>query len=112
MMRTRATTSSSVGGFQPVVRVVSLISGGRGYAGDRGRLLRLADLRLAEAVGQNGSLLSRRGRSVAANASGLDTHRDSITSRFGRSIRGQLHGGRASCSFPYVDYYGRTVTSW
>jgi hypothetical protein len=63
-------------------------------------------------VGQNGSLLSRRGRSVAANASGLDTHRDSITSRFGRSIRGQLHGGRASCSFPYVDYYGRTVTSW
>jgi hypothetical protein len=28
MMRTRATTSSSVGGFQPVVRVVSLISGG------------------------------------------------------------------------------------
>eukprot|EP01047_Picozoa_sp_COSAG01_P015988 COSAG01_NODE_808_length_13418_cov_9.469631_9_plen_265_part_00 len=33
-------------------------------------------------VNQNGSLLSRRGRSSPANASGLDTHRDSISSRF------------------------------
>ena len=27
-------------------------------------------------------------------------------------IRGQLHGGYASCSYPYVDYYGRTFVSW
>ena len=27
-------------------------------------------------------------------------------------IRGQLHGGFASCSYPYVDYYGRTFISW
>lgn len=27
-------------------------------------------------------------------------------------IRGQLHGGFASCSFPYTDYYGRTSISW
>jgi hypothetical protein len=30
----------------------------------------------------DGWLLSRRGRSSPANASGFDTHRDSITSRF------------------------------
>merc|ERR1740117_925083 len=29
-----------------------------------------------------------------------------------KRIRGQLHGGRASCAFPYVDYYGRTFISW
>ena len=29
-----------------------------------------------------------------------------------KRIRGQLHGGFASCSYPYVDYYGRTFTSW
>jgi hypothetical protein len=33
-------------------------------------------------VSQNGQLLSRRGRVVPANASGVDTHRDSISSRF------------------------------
>jgi hypothetical protein len=33
-------------------------------------------------VSQNGWLLGRRGRSLPANASGLDTHRDSISSRF------------------------------
>jgi hypothetical protein len=33
-------------------------------------------------VSQNGYLLSRRGRSVPANASGFDTHRDPISSRF------------------------------
>jgi hypothetical protein len=33
-------------------------------------------------VSHSGGLLSRRGRSSAANASGLDTHRDSITRRF------------------------------
>ena len=32
-------------------------------------------------VSQNGLLLSRRGRRLPANASGLDTHRDSISSR-------------------------------
>jgi hypothetical protein len=32
-------------------------------------------------VGQNGYLLSRRGRSLPANASGSDTHRDSLSSR-------------------------------
>jgi hypothetical protein len=32
-------------------------------------------------VSQSGSLLGRRGRSLPANASGLDTHRDSISSR-------------------------------
>eukprot|EP01047_Picozoa_sp_COSAG01_P111684 COSAG01_NODE_40450_length_463_cov_1.472527_1_plen_76_part_10 len=31
-------------------------------------------------MSQNGWLLSRRGRSLPANASGLDTHRDSIIS--------------------------------
>ena len=29
-----------------------------------------------------------------------------------RHIRGQLHGGFASCAFPYTDYYGRTAISW
>jgi hypothetical protein len=33
-------------------------------------------------VSQNGWLLSRRGRSLPANASGFDTHRDSISSLF------------------------------
>jgi hypothetical protein len=33
-------------------------------------------------VSQNGYLLSRRGRSLPANASGFDTHRDLISSRF------------------------------
>jgi hypothetical protein len=46
-------------------------------------------------VSQNGCLMSRRGRSLPANASGLDTHRDSITSRFDcrylRGARMQLH---------------------
>jgi hypothetical protein len=37
---------------------------------------------LLQQVRQNGYLLSRRGRSLPANASGLDTHRDSISSRF------------------------------
>jgi len=27
-------------------------------------------------------------------------------------IRGQLHGGEASCSYLYVDYYGRLSESW
>jgi hypothetical protein len=38
-------------------------------------------------VSQNGQLLSRRGRSLPANASGVDTHRDSITSRLDCSPR-------------------------
>jgi hypothetical protein len=38
-------------------------------------------------VSQNGYLLSRRGRSSPANASGFDTHRDSISSRFDCSLR-------------------------
>eukprot|EP01043_Picozoa_sp_COSAG02_P088790 COSAG02_NODE_25857_length_647_cov_0.899635_1_plen_118_part_10 len=33
-------------------------------------------------VSQSGWLMSRRGRSWPADASGLDTHRDSISSRF------------------------------
>jgi hypothetical protein len=33
-------------------------------------------------VSPNGQLLSRRGRSLPADASGFDTHRDSISSRF------------------------------
>eukprot|EP01047_Picozoa_sp_COSAG01_P103711 COSAG01_NODE_33137_length_569_cov_2.853191_1_plen_113_part_00 len=41
----------------------------------------VAVLRLLQ-VSQNGYLLSRRGRSLPANASGFDTHRDSISSRF------------------------------
>eukprot|EP01049_Picozoa_sp_SAG25_P004271 SAG25_NODE_266_length_10666_cov_14.508943_2_plen_119_part_00 len=35
-----------------------------------------------EEVSQNGYLLSHRGCSLPANASGFDTHRDSISSRF------------------------------
>jgi hypothetical protein len=38
-------------------------------------------LKLAQ-VSHNGQLLSRRGRSLPASASGLDSHRDSISSRF------------------------------
>jgi hypothetical protein len=37
-----------------------------------------------EPVSQNGELLSRRGRSLPANASTFDSHRDSITSRVDR----------------------------
>jgi hypothetical protein len=54
-------------------------------------------------VSQNGYLLSRRGRSLPANASGFDTHRDSISSRFdcssswlGRLWRCCLHWTSAS----------------
>eukprot|EP01047_Picozoa_sp_COSAG01_P072318 COSAG01_NODE_11466_length_1928_cov_3.286495_3_plen_105_part_00 len=36
-------------------------------------------------VSPNGQLLGRRGRSSPANASGFETRRDSITSRFGSS---------------------------
>jgi hypothetical protein len=41
----------------------------------------LLQLCSAEVI-QNGYLLSRRGRSLTANASGFDTHRDSISIRF------------------------------
>jgi hypothetical protein len=47
---------------------------------------------LARLVSQNGSLLSRRGLCLPASASGVDTHRDSITSRFDCS------GPRWSCT--------------
>jgi hypothetical protein len=40
-------------------------------------------------VSPNGQLLSRRGRSVPAIASGLDTHRGSISSRFDCSRAGR-----------------------
>ena len=43
-------------------------------------------------VSQNGWLLSRRGRSVPASAGGLDTHRDSMTSRFDRSASPSARG--------------------
>jgi hypothetical protein len=36
----------------------------------------------AASVSRNGQLLSRRGRSLPANASDFDTHRDSISSLF------------------------------
>jgi hypothetical protein len=39
-------------------------------------------LLLPRPVSQNGYMLSRRGRRLPANASGLDTHRDSISSLF------------------------------
>ena len=29
-----------------------------------------------------------------------------------KRIRGQLHGGYASCTYPYSDYYGRLSMSW
>jgi hypothetical protein len=48
---------------------------------------RVAAEALARAVSQNGYLLSRRSRSLPANASGFDTHRDSISSRFDCSTR-------------------------
>eukprot|EP01047_Picozoa_sp_COSAG01_P001654 COSAG01_NODE_38_length_33931_cov_75.163632_31_plen_259_part_00 len=47
-------------------------SGGRRYHGDR-----------EGQVSQKGSLLRRRGRCFPVNASGVDTHRDSISSRLG-----------------------------
>jgi hypothetical protein len=47
-------------------------------------------------VSQDGQLLSRRGRSLPANASGLDTHRDSITSRLDRSWTGTGEGSRGA----------------
>jgi hypothetical protein len=50
---------------------------------------------LLQQVRQNGYLLSRRGRSLPANASGLDTHRDSISSRFDCSS-GDGGGSRAA----------------
>ena len=37
-------------------------------------------------VSHNGQLLSRRGCSLPASASGLDTHRDAITRRFGTQL--------------------------
>jgi hypothetical protein len=47
-------------------------------------------------VSQNGQLLSRRGRSSPANASGCDTHRDSISSRSDC----RRSSGRCSASCP------------
>jgi hypothetical protein len=44
-------------------------------------------------VSQNGQLLSRRDRSIPANASGFDTHRDSISSRFDCSTPRRRGGG-------------------
>jgi hypothetical protein len=43
-------------------------------------------------VSRNGVLLSRRGRSVPANASGFDTHRDAISSFFDCSLLGWASG--------------------
>jgi hypothetical protein len=43
---------------------------------------RIQNQQASTQVSQNGSLLSRRGRSLLVNASTLDTHRDSIISRF------------------------------
>jgi hypothetical protein len=37
---------------------------------------------VSQKVSQNGQLLSRRGRSLPASASGLDTHRDPISMPF------------------------------
>jgi predicted dehydrogenase len=54
-------------------------------------------------VSQNGYLLSRRGRSLPANASGFDTHHDPISSRFdcrfsGWQVIGELGEIRVSAS--------------
>jgi hypothetical protein len=50
-------------------------------------------------VSQNGYLLSRRGRSLPASASDVDTHRDSISSRFGcRSEREFVRAGYGSAA--------------
>jgi hypothetical protein len=45
-------------------------------------------------VRQNGWLLSRSGRSLPANASGFDTHRDSISCRFDCRHHGQSLSGK------------------
>jgi hypothetical protein len=50
-------------------------------------------------VSQNGLLLGRRGRSLPANASGLDTHRDSIRCRF--DCR-RLGAGAAAAAAPHL----------
>jgi hypothetical protein len=49
----------------------------------------------AGTVSQNGQLLSRRGPSLPANASGVDTHRDSISSRFDCRSRGAATAGKS-----------------
>jgi hypothetical protein len=48
---------------------------------ERKRLPPGVDPLAIDQVSQNGWLLSRRGRSLPANASDVDTHRDSISSR-------------------------------
>jgi hypothetical protein len=50
---------------------------------------------VSQKVSQNGQLLSRRGRSLPASASGLDSHRASITRRFDCS-GGQAGSARVS----------------
>jgi hypothetical protein len=55
-------------------------------------------------VSQNGYLLSRRVRSLPANASGFDTHRDSISSRFDCSPDHWAATGAAARPFPRNDH--------
>jgi serine/threonine protein kinase len=58
-----------------------------------GSVLWMAPEILHGQVSQNDELLSRRGHRLPANASVFDTHRDPITGRFDRNVRGGvLHG--------------------
>eukprot|EP01047_Picozoa_sp_COSAG01_P054083 COSAG01_NODE_5867_length_3982_cov_7.929178_6_plen_319_part_00 len=75
--------------------VVAQLRGTDGHAGRATAALEAMTMsdaeKLAKEVSQNGWLLSRRGCSLPASAGGLDTHRDSMTSRFDRR-----NGGRSS----------------
>ena len=65
--------------------VVAQLRGTDGHAGRATAALEAMTMsdaeKLAKEVSQNGWLLSRRGRSLPANACGFHTHRDAISSR-------------------------------
>jgi hypothetical protein len=62
-------------------------------------------------VSQNGQLLGRRGRSLPANDSTFDTHRDSITSRFDCTRRGCVSSRRPSTGGAWCSGWMAWITS-
>eukprot|EP01047_Picozoa_sp_COSAG01_P079046 COSAG01_NODE_14836_length_1404_cov_6.091954_2_plen_97_part_00 len=72
----QVTVEQAAAGAQGSVRCAALVREIHRPGGEAGATLR----RASKKVRPNGCLLGRRGRSLPASASGVGTHRDSITS--------------------------------